>query len=167
MNVADTKSTAAFPGLRPLEHRKEAQAQHLIDATLVCLCDSLRNELQGEHRFRTVEPQGWENFKRGAASVHALTHEIMETHAATHIGLRAKALALYALLDDGSGQLYDDAAAPDLLAWSLVQDILAEQCTTLSTPVTISNVNIRKVLRSTCGKPLSVRPKAHLAISMT
>ena len=153
MNIADTTSTVAIPAPRPLEHQKGAQAQPLIDAALVCLCDSLRNELQGKHCFHALEPQGWENFKRSTASVHDLTRRIAKTHAATRIGLRAKALALYALLDDGGGQLYDDAAAPDLLGWSLVQDILAEQRTAPSATVTISNANTKMVSRSAHGTP--------------
>jgi hypothetical protein len=92
---------------------------------LVRLCEKICEEQQGHCQFDAIEPQDWESYDRASATVHNLTRAIAATPATSHSGLRAKALALCALLDDGNGELYEDAAAPDVLAWSLVQDILA------------------------------------------
>jgi hypothetical protein len=127
MNAADVIPIAAhFPMLKTLQHQRQAEAMPPVDAALVHLCVSLRKDQQDRRRFDVVDPEDWESFNRDTVALRDLTHHIAETPATSRIGLRAKALALHALLDGGSGDLYEDAATPDLLAWSLVQDILAE-----------------------------------------
>lgn len=50
-------------------------------------------------------------------------------------GVRAKAVALKSLLQSGHADLlHDDASAPDRLAWSLVQDLLALMPSVLRLP---------------------------------
>lgn len=95
------------------------------DFTLLRLCTALREDQCAARRFEPVEPQAWESNLRSGATAEALIRRIAELPATGRAGLRAKALALYALLDEGGGRLYEDAAAPDQLAWSLVRDILA------------------------------------------
>jgi hypothetical protein len=127
---------ASFPMLQTLQRQRAAEVAAATaeetgrpapaDAGLLHLCAQLREDQNGLRCFGTVEPQRWESFSRDTAALLALIRRVAETPASSRAGLRAKALALHALLDEGGGGLYDDAAAPDLLAWSLVQDILAE-----------------------------------------
>jgi hypothetical protein len=125
MTVADAMSIAAnFPVLQTLEHQRSAEAAPPVDSLLLHLCVRLRKDQQEKRRAGTIEPQDWESFNRDSATRHNLIRCIAETPATSRIGLRAKALALHALLDEGGGELFEDAAMPDLLAWSLVQDIL-------------------------------------------
>jgi hypothetical protein len=127
MNAVNVVSMAAnFPLLQALQHQRAAEAAPAADVVLVLLCTKLREEQQDKSHFVTIEPQSWESFGRDAAALNALIRGIADTPATSRVGLRAKALALHALLDEGGGSLCEDAAAPDLLAWSLVQDILAD-----------------------------------------
>lgn len=58
--------------------------------------------------------------------LHRTLGEIARQPARTARGVRAKAVALRCLLQSGEADaLHDDASAPDRLAWSLVQDLLA------------------------------------------
>jgi hypothetical protein len=125
MTIADTMSiTANFPVLQTLEHQRSAEAAPPVDAMLLQLCVRLRKDQQDKRCSGTVEPQDWESFTCDSVERINLIQCIAETPATSRIGMRAKALALHSLLDEGGGELYEDAAMPDLLAWSLVQDIL-------------------------------------------
>lgn len=96
------------------------------DAALVQLCQAMQDGPAAIHRYTAIEPQSWEGFSRSAAAQREAIRQIANTPACSRAGLRAKARALYALLDEGEGGLYEDASMPDQLAWSLVLDILAE-----------------------------------------
>jgi hypothetical protein len=130
------KVEALFPALRTLRRQRAAEAAIAAraaaatvqpDDTLVQLCTEIRRDQRAADVLGTVAPQQWEAFSRQTEPLLALVDHVAATPARTRTGLRAKALALHALLDEGEGSgLGPDAAAPDLLAWSLVQDILAE-----------------------------------------
>jgi hypothetical protein len=127
MTTADTMSiTTSFPTLRTLQQQRQAEAMPPVDVELIHLCVRLRKDQQAKRRFDLTEPQDWDAFYEESAELRDLAQCIANTPATSRIGLRAKALALHALLDEGSGDLYEDAATPDLLAWSLVQDILTD-----------------------------------------
>lgn len=126
MNAINAEPIAADMQLQTLESRYGAEAGASPDSVLTDLCGMLRHDLQGGRRFGTVDPQSWASFDRDNAVLQNLVHRVADTPAKSRAGLRAKALALQALLDEGAGDIYDDAAAPDVLAWSLVRDILAE-----------------------------------------
>ena len=127
MTTADAISiTTSFPTLQALQHQRKAEAMPPVDAELIHLCVRLRKDQQAKRCFELAEPQDWNSFCEESAGLRDLAQCIADTPATSRIGLRAKALALHALLDEGSGDLYEDAATPDLLAWSLVQDILAD-----------------------------------------
>jgi hypothetical protein len=98
----------------------------LVDAELVHLCAMLRDRQPGRRQPDTIAPQDWESFQRDTDVHLDLVRRIAKTPVTSRVGLRAKALALHALLDEGTGDLHEEAAAPDQLAWSLVQDILTE-----------------------------------------
>jgi uncharacterized protein with von Willebrand factor type A (vWA) domain len=108
MNVETMPITAEITKLQTLQQACGTGALPPMDAALVQLCDAL------------------EESQNGDLDVDVLIQRIADTPATSRVGLRAKALALRALLDDGDGSLYEDASTPDLLAWSLVQDILAD-----------------------------------------
>ena len=112
------------PGLQALEQQRSAEVAPPVDGVLVRLCVKLRKDQGRKCRSGNVEPQDWESFSHDAAAELSLVQMIAETSATSCIGLRAKALALHALLDEGGGELCEDASAPDLLAWSLVRDFL-------------------------------------------
>jgi hypothetical protein len=128
MNPADTPSIAnCFPVLQILQRQREAEAAMPVDTALVRLCRRFRRNQQVEPGFALIAPQDWEalNLEGGMLRKLKLVRGIAATPATSHIGLRAKALVLHALLDDGGGDLHDDPGAPDLLAWSLILDILS------------------------------------------
>lgn len=112
-----------FPALQELRRQRAAEAAPAADVTLLRLCADLRTDRRAEHRFGVVEPKDWDSFHQYGEALQGLIQRIADTPATTRVGLRAKALALHALLDEGGG-LYEDAATPDRLAWSLVHDIL-------------------------------------------
>ena len=125
--TADTPLiTNCFPVLQILQHQREAEAAMTVDAGLVRLCRRLRYNQVGKPGFGSIAPQGWDMFSRQGAISSDLPRRIAAIPATSRIGLRAKALALHALLDDGYGDTYEDAAASDLLVWSLIQDILSK-----------------------------------------
>jgi hypothetical protein len=127
MNAADATSiTSHFPSLQTLQHQHQAEAMPPVDAALIHLCVKLRKDQQDKHRFDVIDEPDWESFNQESTALRSLVKCIADTPATSRIGLRAKALALRALLDEGCGDLYEDAASPDLLAWSLIQDILTE-----------------------------------------
>lgn len=155
MTVADARSIAAnFPVLQTLEHQRSAEAAPPVDSMLLHLCVRLREDQRNKRRSNAIEPQDWESFDRDNAVRGLLVQGIAETPATSRIGLRAKALVLHALLDEGGGELSDDAAMPDVLAWSLVQDILAAQ---LTPPVRSRG----KDCRATPGSDRPVRRRGH------
>jgi len=122
MNAAlDPTAATAAPAPRSLPNDPTVESGPL----LVRLCAQLRKDQSNARSFGMIEPHVWERYHRDTESLHGLVRRIAETPALSDSGLRAKALALYALLDDGGGTLCEDAAAPDRLAWSLVRDILA------------------------------------------
>jgi hypothetical protein len=118
--------TAVFPALQTMQDQRRAEAAPPVDAALVGLCVRLRKDQQARRCCEQLRPQDWESFSHDSAALRATIRLIADTRATSRIGLRAKALALHALLDEGGGELYEDAAAPDVLAWSLLQDILSE-----------------------------------------
>jgi hypothetical protein len=127
MSAADAIPIAVtFPGLQSLQQQRSAEAAAPPDAALVHLCLRLRDDLQAQRRLGTVEPEDWEGFNRDSVIRSELIHRIADTPATGRVALRAKALALHALLDEGAGDLHEDAATPDRLAWSLIEDILTE-----------------------------------------
>jgi hypothetical protein len=125
---------ALFPSLHSLRQYRAAQADAVnashqdgnhADEVLLRACGVLREDLHGTPPFVPNDPTQWETTAKTGAQMVALVQGIAGMPCRTPTGLQAKALALYALLDDGDGGgLYPDAAPPDVLAWSLVQDIL-------------------------------------------
>jgi hypothetical protein len=125
--TADTQLiTNRFPVLQILQHQREAEAAMTVDAALVRLCRRLRYNQVGKPGFGSIAPQNWDTFNREGAILCDLVRRIAAMPATSRVGLRAKALALHALLDDGGGDSHEDATTPDLLMWSLIQDILSE-----------------------------------------
>jgi hypothetical protein len=97
------------------------------DVDLVQACQRLAAAQQesGE-RFVSPELWSWEGSLAEVECLHRSLNEIACQPARTARGVRAKAVALKSLLQSGQADvLHDDASAPDQLAWSLVQDLLA------------------------------------------
>jgi hypothetical protein len=127
MNPTDTPSiTNCFPVLQILQHQREAETAMPVDTALVRLCRRLRYNQVAKPGFGSITPRDWDTLSREGANLCDLVRRIAAIPATSRIGLRAKALALHALLDDGYGDTHEDAATSDLLVWSLIQDILSE-----------------------------------------
>ncbi len=76
--------------------------------------------------FGPSEAASRNSYYRRVGDLHQALESITRQPARTLQDLQAKAVALRALLHDGNGEtLYDDATAPERLAWSLVNDLLA------------------------------------------
>lgn len=108
----------------PVPHRRR-NAAPVAEAALQRLCAELREGRSEVSPFDLVAPEDWSRHDQDDAERRALVERIAGARATTSAGLRAKAAALSALLGGCDGELYADAAMPDRLAWSLVQDILA------------------------------------------
>jgi hypothetical protein len=127
MSVAEMVSIAAnFPALQRLHGEARPSPTAEPDRALVQLCLTLYERQQGQRHFDTVDPRDWERANVESVILQDLICRIADVGAVGRSGLRAKALTLRGLLDEGGGKLYQDAATPDLLAWSLVRDILAD-----------------------------------------
>ena len=114
------------PAIGPSSQGRQSPPEVDADFTLVRLSAALREDQSATRRFDTIEPRSWDSNHRSTATADALIRRIADLPATGRAGLRAKAQALHTLLDEGGGRLYEDAAAPDQLAWSLVADILAD-----------------------------------------
>jgi len=127
-----------FPALKSLLTQWHAEAALALverptpgthpDEALIEACTDLLVEQQCGVHFEAIDPADWDSFHGDAMRLLAQVQGIAATPALTRLGIRAKALALKALLDGGDGgELYEDASSPDRIAWSLVQDILTIQ----------------------------------------
>jgi hypothetical protein len=99
----------------------------LDDVDLVQACHRLAAAQQDSGERHVIpEPWSWEVSLAEAERVHRTLGDIAGQPARTARGVRAKAVALKSLLQSGEADvLHEDASAPDQLAWSLVQDLLA------------------------------------------
>jgi hypothetical protein len=99
----------------------------LDDTDLVQACHHLAAAQQDSgDRFVIPEPGSWEASLAEVEHLHRTLGNIASQPARTARGVRAKAVALKSLLQSGQADvLHADASAPDQLAWSLVQDLLA------------------------------------------
>jgi hypothetical protein len=99
----------------------------LDDADLVQACHRLAAAQQDSgERFVVPRPWSWEPSLGEVERLHRTLTDIAHQPARTARGVRAKAVALKSLLQSGEADLlHEDASAPDQLAWSLVQDLLA------------------------------------------
>lgn len=106
---------------------EEDQIVGLGDADLVQACYRLAAAQQDSgDRFVIPEPSSWEASLAEVERLHRTLGDIVRHPVRTARGVRAKAVALKSLLQSGEADvLHDDASAPDQLAWSLVQDLLA------------------------------------------
>jgi hypothetical protein len=106
---------------------EEDQIGGLDEAELVQACHHLAAAQQDSgDRFGVPQPWRWEASHAEVERLHRTLDEIASQPARTARGVRAKAVALKSLLQRGHADLlHDDASAPDRLAWSLVQDLLA------------------------------------------
>jgi hypothetical protein len=106
---------------------EEDQIGGLDDTDLVQACHHLAAAQQDSgDRFVIPEPGSWEASLAEVERLHRTLGNIARQPARTARGVRAKAVALKSLLQSGQPDvLHDDASAPDQLAWSLVQDLLA------------------------------------------
>jgi hypothetical protein len=100
-----------------------------LDAELEEACLSLATaQRDGGERFAIPHLDSVHIAMAEADFVHRTIARIARQRAHTLYGVRAKALALRSLLQSGeTNTLHDDASAPDQLAWSLVQDLLASE----------------------------------------
>lgn len=127
MSVATSEQNVVdFPSRSPKLRHQHAQTSPETDADMIQLCAALCEARKNVRHFAVTAPQQWQESSVDRARVCALIQDIADIPTFSRIGLRAKALALRALLDDDGDRLYKDAAAPDVLAWSLVRDILTE-----------------------------------------
>lgn len=96
------------------------------DAVLLRDCNEILAAQPGRPElFTPVAPATWPQFATEVDQIHGRVEQVSRTPAWTEEGLRAKALVLKSLLDAGDqAGLYEDAAAPDQIAWSLVDDLL-------------------------------------------
>ena len=106
---------------------EEDQIDGLDEAELVQACQHVAASQQDSgDRLVVPQPWSWEASHAEVKRLHRTLDEIACQPARTARGVRAKAVALKSLLQSGQPDLlHDDASAPDRLAWSLVQDLLA------------------------------------------
>lgn len=114
----------------------EWDSSDLQEADLVQACHRLAAAQQDSgERFVTPELSSWEATLAEVENLHRTLAEVTHQPARTACGVRAKAVALKSLLQSGDADiLHDDASAPDQLAWSLVQDLVALMPSALPIP---------------------------------